>query len=637
MLSTFTGLEMGKRGLQAHEQGFVTVGHNLNNQGVEGYSRQRVIMTAADPIYVPGLTRDNSKGHIGQGLSVERIERVRDLLLEDAIIHETGRAGYWDASDDYLLKLDQVYHEPTNLVSDTSLINNPDKFTIRDLTDEFWASWQDLSNRPTEIAARQAVVQRGKNLVEGINNTFRRLREIRDMADGDIVGTVGQVNTLTKKISSLNEIIQEAEALGDNPNDLYDKRDLAVEQLGKLIDVHVVRTDPDEFIVYTNGRHIVQGTIYHELDTRRTPDNEGYAEVVWKETGERMDFQAGKLRALIDVRDIDAREEIQKLDVFTMNFIDAVNSVHRKGFGSNGRTGLDFFHEVPFVTNVNGNYDRSGDGAFDSSYVFRLTGSNKLSLQDHIGIEGTMTFAGPAGNINVDYFATETVEDVIHKINFSGAEVSAGLDEAGMMVLKAVPSADTANPDFVLRHVEDSGQFLVGYSGVLADTGAANAYDWQQADAVLGLAGDAAFATAPIAHPSGWITVNETLERDAGSVAGAFGTDGVSNGIGDGSAAMAIAQIKTKQVTVGESLTYSDYFAEMIASIGLRGEAAEKFNKLEAAILKNHHDTRQAISGVNINEELTEMIKYQHGYNASARIVTEFDKMLDVIINRMGV
>ncbi|RPJ08348.1 MAG: flagellar hook-associated protein FlgK [Spirochaetaceae bacterium] len=637
MLSTFTGIEMGKRGLLAHAQGFVTVGHNLANSSTEGYSRQRVIMTASDPIYLPGLNREMTKGHIGQGIEVERVERVRDILLEDAIIGETGRGGYWSGVDKYLLRLSQVYNEPVDIKNDMDMLNSPNQFTVRDLTNQFWSSWQDLADRPTEVSVREGVAKRGENLAEGLNHTYRRLREIRDMLDTDVIGTVGQINTYTKSIASLNEEIQQAIALGDNPNDLLDKRDLAVEKLGELIDIHVVRTDPDEFIVYTNGRHIVQGTIWRELDTEKNVDNEGYSRVIWKYSGEEAAFAAGKLKAYLDVRDIDARGEIQKLDVFAMNFTDLVNSVHRKGFGANGQTDLDFFQEVPFVTNVNGNYDRTGDGVFDSSYVFRLTGANALKGKDHIGVEGTMTFSGPEGDVAVNYFATDTVDDVIHRINFSGADVSAQLDESGRLVLKAVPSENTNTPDFVFRHAQDSGQFLVGYSGVLAQTGAAGAYDWQRADAVVSLAQDSSFATAPLAHPSGWIQVNPAISKDSSAVASAGGTNGESNGIGDGSIALSIAQLRTRQVTVGDALTVDEYFEELVASIGLRSEAAEKFNKMEQSILKNQHDMRQAISGVNINEELTEMIKYQHGYNASARIVTEFDKMLEVIINRLGV
>ncbi len=83
------------------------------------------------------------------------------------------------------------------------------------------------------------------------------------------------------------------------------------------------------------------------------------------------------------------------------------------------------------------------------------------------------------GDVRVDYQPTDTVEDLITRINLSGSEVVARLNSEGKLSLKATPAADTANPDFVIRGLEDSGQFLVGYSGILKASGAAGAYTWR--------------------------------------------------------------------------------------------------------------------------------------------------------------
>jgi len=624
MLSTFIGVEIGKRGLVTQMQALVTVGHNLNNAGVEGYSRQRVIMTASDPIYLPGLNRENTKGHIGQGVQVERVERVRDLLLEDQIINRTAYEGYWDTANNYFLMVDKAYNEPT-------------ENSVRTLLDKFWESWQNLSTHPSDLAARKVVLERGKALVDGINNMYQKLRGISDMINSDVKLTVEQVNGYIRNIALLNEQIQKAKALGDNPNDLEDKRDLLIEKLGKLVDISVERTDPDELIVYANARMIVQGRIYREFDTRTTTENEGYYDVVWKGTDELVKLNSGKLKALLDMRDLELRSEIQKIDVLAMNFVDLVNSIHRKGFGLNNATGLDFFREVPYILNVQGNYDRNGDGVFDSSYIFRITGSHRLKASDLIGIRGQITVAGAEGPVTIEYYPTDTVAEVIQRINTSGAEISAYLNEEGRLSLKAVPADNFTDPDFVIRHVEDLGEFLVGYSGLLSQSGAAGAYDWQRPDAVSVLASNTQFAVAPLAHPAAWLKVNPEIENNPASIASGFGQDGIPNGPEDGSAARTIADLRVKPVMVGDLLTFDDYFSDLVASIAARGENALKNFQIAGLEMKNLRDLREAISGVNIDEELTEMIKFQHGYNAAARIVTEFDKMLDVIINRMGV
>jgi len=348
------------------------------------------------------------------------------------------------------------------------------------------------------------------------------------------------------------------------------------------------------------------------------------------------------------MRDGDARQEIQSLDLMAVNFTDLVNEVHRQGFGLDGERGPDFFVQRPFVENVNGNYDSKGTGAFDSTWVFRVTGTNTLQAKEAIGLAGTLTLPGRQGNVTVDYRSTDTVEDLITRINLSGAEVVARLNSEGKMSLKATPAADTGNPDFVLRGLEDSGQFLVGYSGILAASGPAGAYTWHKADAVQalrqpGAAGaanptaGAQFSVAPLAHPAAWIEVNPKLALDPGSVAAASGVDGRSAGIGDGTTALAIAQLRTTPVMVGVTSTFDSYFADRVAGIGLKGEEASRTLDTVKLVMKDLTDTRESLSGVNTDEELSAMITYQNAYAAIARFVSTFDQMLNIIINRMGV
>lgn len=349
-------------------------------------------------------------------------------------------------------------------------------------------------------------------------------------------------------------------------------------------------------------------------------------------------LSGGKLAALIELRDGDIREEIQKLDTMTINFVDLVNENHRPAYGLNGRTGTDFFKEYPFINNIAGNYDRNGDGAFDSTYLFRINGTNSLEPQEPLGIGGVLSLAGANGNVPVPYFPTDTVDEVVKRINLSGSEVVARLDREGRLSLKGAASDSMENPDFVLRHIEDSGQFLVGYAGMLQASGPEGAYDWAQADGVLSLrGGELDYAVAPLTHPSGWIEVNPALINDPASVAAGYGNGGRSAEAGDSSAAIAIAALRNSDVMLGRVPNFDEYFAEVVADVGLKGETAARALDTENLIMKELEGMRDALSGVNIDEELAQMIKFQHGYNAAARFISTVDSMLDTIINRMGV
>jgi len=459
---------------------------------------------------------------------------------------------------------------------------------------------------------------------------------MQEQVDSDIQLTVGRVNELTRQIAALNGDIVRIKAMGDNPNDLMDRRDLLVDKLSSIIDITIDSRDPDEFMVHTSGLVMVQGKIGRQLDLRKGIDDEGYAHIFWQDTGQEIRFNRGALGALLEMRDETINGEIRTLDNMTMNFVDLVNEIHSKGYGINGVTGLNFFSEYPFVTNINGNYDRSGDGNFDSSYIYRINGMNALEAQAQPGFEGVITLSGPEGNVQVPYNSTDTVADIISRINNSGAEVVARLDRDGRLSLKGTPAQPIdgvhENPDFVIRHIEDSGHFLTGYAGLLGQDGV---FDWGGADAIASLRDGADYSVAPIAHPSGWIEVNPALMKDVTSVASGFGFNGRTANPGNGDAAAAIASIRNTPVMVGALSTFDDYFADSVGRMGLMGEQSERALATENLIMKELKDMRQSISGVNIDEELANMIRFQHGYNAAARFVSTVNSMLDVLM-RLG-
>jgi len=622
--STFAGIELGKRGLMAHNQGLSTIGHNLTNSATEGYSRQRVELGTVEPLYAPQLNREETPGQIGQGVMTVRIERMRDELLDQRIVAQASGLGYWDSRDKYMALLEQVHNEPTEVSTRTQM-------------DRFWDAWQELSLHPSELAPREAVVQRGRTLIDSIHEQYSQLSMTRNMVQDDIEITTSQANDLAKQIASLNAEILKSEAMGDNPNDLYDRRDLVVEKLAAIVPITVDRRDPDEFMVHIDGHILVQGKLSRGFELSSGAESGGYPRVLWGDTKSEAFFRSGTLGAMLEMRDVDIKEEIASLDTMTLTFTDLVNEVHRSAYGLNGKTGVDFFTELPSVNNIAGNYDRDGDGAYDHSYVYRMTGGNALNAQEQIGLSGTMRLSGPEGLVDVEYRPTDTVGDLVRRVNDSGADVTARLTATGTLQLRAKTSSDGESPDFVIRHVEDSGEFLAGYSGILSGSGTERAYVWEKPDAVADLRSGVDYAVAPLAHPSGWIEVSSAVTKDLTSVASGFGSNGRPAEAGDGSAAIAIARLRTAPVMVGSQKTFDDYFADAVASVGLKGERAERMSETQSRIAKNLTDTRQSISGVNVDEELSNMIKFQHGYAAAAKFIAQMDEMLDTIINRMGV
>ena len=623
MGSTFSGIELGKRSIMANTDAISTTGHNISNANTEGYSRQRVQMKEFDPLYKPDLERTERAGMIGQGIDVQSINRIRDEMLDQRITSLQNQESYWDTRSKYYTMIEQIYNEP-------------DEVSVRSNMDKFWEGWQELSINPESQAARQAVVTRGESLTNAINSKWENLMGVASIINSDIEATVKQVNSYANQIASLNSEIVRSRGMGDNPNDLLDRRDLLVDKLSKLANITTDNRDSDEFMVHIDGRVLVQGGVARNFELVSVTDNNGYDKLVWNDTKEDAFISGGTLGALIELRDDDIRSEIQSLNTMTMNFADLVNDIHRNAYGANNVTGLDFFTQRSFVENVNGNFDRDGDGTFDHSYIFRFTGTTSLNLHEQIGFEGTMTLSGSSGNVQVSYHPTDTVETVINRINDSNAEVKAYLDRNNSLVLKGTTAQNIENPDFVIRHVEDSGFFLTGYAGILSSSGAEGAYDFARSDAVTSLA-DAQFAVSPVLNPAGYIEINSAIKNDVKSVAAAFRDESGNVNAGDARAAVEIASIRNSKVMIGHERTLDDYFAESVTNVGLKGEQAEMNLQSQTAIMDDLRSTRDSISGVNIDEELSEIIKFQHGYNAAAKFITVWDSLLDTVINRLGV
>ena len=167
-------------------------------------------------------------------------------------------------------------------------------------------------------------------------------------------------------------------------------------------------------------------------------------------------------------------------------------------------------------------------------------------------------------------------------------------------------------------------------------TGPEGAYDFARADAVSSLRQDAQFAVSPVQNPAAYISVNQEIKTDVLSVAAAYPVRGRALS-GDGRAAVEIASIRNTYVMIGKDRTFDDYFANSVTNVGLKGEQAETNYLSQNAVMNDLRGLRDSISGVNIDEELADIIKFQHGYNAAAKFVSVMDSLLDTVINRLGV
>ncbi|MCX7633162.1 MAG: flagellar hook-associated protein FlgK, partial [Turneriella sp.] len=493
MPSTFMGIEIARRGIAVHQQALETTGHNISNADNKNYARQRVDMETMHPLYEPALNRAHVAGQLGQGSKAGAVERIRDLFIDARIHNAEETKSLWETREKYLHQIEIIYNEP----SDDSL---------RATLDRFWQSWQELSQFPEELSHRELVRTRGRELTFRMRDTFQKLSDLRRQADFEFAVTVGRINTLAAQNRELNERSLKAQALGDRPNDLMDKRDALVQELAKLADVSIEKQDPDEFIVYLGGEMLVQGKVQHKILLVGDPRNEGLQKAIWEHNGQTVLFRAGSTQGLLEMRDITIRENIEKMDLLAVNLADIVNEVHRDGFGLTKETNINFFRLEPLSRNIRGNYDLSGDGIDDVTAIFKVAGKNTLTADRPIGVAGTMTFFKNDAEhtpVYITYRPDMSLDDVIQAINRSGAGVVAYLNHNNNLVLKAREATDNHLTNFMIRHIEDSGEFLVGFAGLLQNSGPAGAFDYRRIDEINKLQGTLdRIPLTPVVHPS---------------------------------------------------------------------------------------------------------------------------------------
>ncbi len=633
MNSTFMGIEIGKKGMQSHQQALHVTGHNISNAANKEYSRQRVVITPADPLYVPALNRANTPGNIGQGAVVSIVERIRDAFVDDRIVAEKDVMGYWKTKSDSIYQVEIVYNEP----SDQS---------IRSRLDELWKSWEELSKYPEERSTREVVKEKAVNLSNEVKHVYRQLYDLQQDMNRQIEHSVEQINMYARDLRDLNERILKAEALGDNPNDLKDSRDALIEKLSEIVNISVGRSDRDETIVYIDGENLVQGEIIRPLQAIYDPEKNGLFKVVWKDTGTSVGIKGGSLAALFDVRDKILRDNINDINAYAVNLTDLVNEVHRDGFGRNGETNVNFFNHMNISDNVEGNHDMNNDGIADVTAIYKVSGNNKIDASAAVGIRGTLTFATRdqfEAPVQIDYSESDTAYTIIKKINDAKLGVVSYINHNGEFAIKGTVADDSDKKNFMIRHIEDSGQFLVGMTGILKQSGIQGAFDYRRVNDIIKLLPDREHITiTPKLNPAAYMAVSEAILYDVDKIAAAQGKDiggtgdyNTGNGIGDGTNALRIANIRYKNAMIDANTTFNDFYTSLISQIGTQGEEASDRVKNQETLLKNLTNIRESISGINLDEEMSNMVAFQHGYNATARVIATFDKMLETII-RMG-
>lgn len=591
--STFAGLNTMYRGVSTNRLALDTTGHNMTNSSVDGYSRQSVNQAATTP---DSLYANGTRQFVGSGVDSLSITRARDVYADKQ---------YWrEFSDQEYAKTRQ-----TNYQKLEAIFNDSDDTGLQNAVLSFYQSWVDMSKEASNTSERVAVLEQSGILIDRVVSSGKQLQNQIISEYEDIKINVQKVNTLSDQIVQLNKTIMAAESAGGSANDLRDERDNLVDQLSGFMSISVSENPENSmYTIVSNGASIVNGitklnlTVGPVYDDGRQPGipNEDYGLTDYNieigDTGVIFDPLTGILKAEVDAIQED-KDYIDKLADMAAFLLTDFNAQHKAGSGIDA-SDLEVADGTKFpTTGINFFGEDGGDYVYDAT---------------------TKTWTKTGG---VAYIWDE-------------ASKSVKLYEQTVVINQpADPQTDPWTID-VKTDATEKSEALKGIRiiNALKVNTALNDTDGERKIAAR------------------TICTSETSKQLMAKYRTADGTtqtitaDNPMNGTADGSNAVKLSTLLNQgddtringAASIGAA-SLQEYYNKAMTDLGVNSSQTNNKVLSQEDIVEQVRQWRTSVSGVNWDEELTNMIMFQQGYSACSRCLTTMDEMLDRLINSTGV
>jgi len=578
-------LDIATTALSAQQQSINVTAHNIANVNTEGYSRQSPDLETKQPMMTNGLI-------MGRGVNVDQVTQAGDRFIENRLMQEKSNLSSSSEMEKYMQVLEGYFNEN----SDTGLSTM--------LTD-FWNGWYDISNNPSGAAERSSLYEHSALLAEKFNESGNDLTQVESDLTNAVSSGIETINQITNQIAQLNNQIVGMEA-DNTANDLRDKRNALVSKLNEYLDVKTFNQSNGSLTIITaKGCTLVQDSSSYELEMGGSNGDR----VIWQDSSGRDvditdDVNNGKLGGWLDMRDEAVGKYQLDLDALAKEFIWSVNQQHSQGVGLEGFSS---------VTGSNVVSDTGkGLGTFDSGldyYDKMIDGAFNLWIYDANGD----VVGGSANPITIDA-GTTTLTDLRNKINTAATNISAPI------------TASISDGKLTI----DAGS---GYTFAFSD-------DTSNVLAALGIN---TFFTGSSAGNMG---VNDAIGLNLNNIAaGQVGDDGAI-AAGSNVNALAVTDLQNTKISISQwtcdringntegrtTSTIEDYYHSMVGAIGIASASVSRDKTFSETMVNEISSIRDSISGVSLDEELTNLIKYQHAYAAATKLISTSDEMLSTLL-----
>ena len=658
-------LNIGKTGLFAAQAGLATTGNNIANASVAGYSRQRVVQSAA-------MAQSAGYGFIGSGTEIAAIKRYSDDFL-NAQVRTTQAAS--SALGVYTTQINQV----DNLLADTSSGLSP-------ALQDFFKSVQNVSASAGSSASRQSMLSSAETLAARFQGINGKLDEIRNGVNSEITSNVSTINTYARQIAALNDQIGSlTQATGNPPNDLLDARDQLVLDLNKRVKATVVAGSNNSLTVSIgSGQPLVVGNkpfqlaaIHASADPSRvqvgyiTGNSNGNSNGVIRLADNAL--SGGELGGLMEFRASTLDQAQNALGRIAIGLASAFNAQQRLGQDSSGKMGADLFVQAAPVISDNLSPDpldpakvasavsaivsdpsklstsdyQVGYDPVKAGYtvtrlsdqkVFDIPSSGKPGPQSHNvdGIDFTITGDGANG----DNFLVRPTIDGAHAFRVKAKDV--GQIAAAGPVMTGADALNKGSAVISEGSVDQS--FLPGAASftpvALTFKAATNTlHGFGQAVVVTDSAGMAtAYAAGatdvPFSAGASYAFGGVTLSFKGRPIDGdSFGVARSSGAVGDNRNMVLMGELQARPMLANGTATYQGAFAQLVSSVGNKAHEVQVNGAASNTMLARASTEQQNVSGVNLDEEAANLLKYQQAYQAAGKVMQIASTLFDTLLS----
>ena len=640
-----------------------TTGSNIANVNTPSYSRLRPVFSTVGAGTGTGSERAQA------GVQISSIERVYDKYLDIQLVDQQQNIGYYDTLKGALDRVEAT-------------INESSTGGLSDLMSKFWGAWNDVAANPGGAVERDVLVTISQNLASTFRQVSSELTGIQQDMNSTISDTIAEINKYSMDIAALNDQITQIELGGGMANDLRDKRLELMNKISNDVNVQFYESANGAVNVFlANGKALVEESTSWDLTTVSNPANSNFSDIIFDGYTETMNsvITGGALGGLLQMRDTNIESYMQKLDAMAENLVKKVNSQHRLGYDADGNIGGDFFEPVteagfmevrsaivsdPKKIAASASIDGDGDnataiGAIKDDQMYALAGqitaadpaiSATATVADDTTIQTDATILLTRGAAAADWTVTASPGyGLMNIVSADATTVNIDADGNGSTDFSLNLTGTWENGDTAEFTIDGNGGGAGhGTIGVVtatdADSGASSDHS---ATATINDQSEVYTATtSPISLRRGAAAGTWTIVNDGGysnlAVLSANASKVVLDLNGSGTAALTLTLGGTweQDDSLSFSLALDDggstlnaFYGALTGQIGQDTSDVGRNQDRQTAVANQLQAQRESVSGVAIDEEMMNLMKFQAAYNAAGKLSSVVNEMLNVLMN----